>query len=273
MPEQLKHQNPYHPDVWLFLILIPLISAFNYYLTYTHIQLNWFLLLTFSIDTAQGYVAWWGVRSFIFFLDKKQPFENGPSKRVVIQLAGTIIIGLSIIILLTEGVSWIAKGKSAALNFYTVDIFIISIWFFVINGMYTGLYFYNHWQYSEAKRREENRIRSGGLLVSQGKVDLMLDFPVLAGMYVEGEYVIACHISGKKYFLNQSLDKVEQKLPATYFFRFNRQFILHRQLVAGYKRAENGKLVVMLHPSVNFPSEIPVSRTKAPAFKEWFRPE
>ena len=83
MPEQLKHQNPYHPDVWLFLILIPLISAFNYYLTYTHIQLNWFLLLTFSIDTAQGYVAWWGVRSFIFFLDKKQPFENGPSKRVV----------------------------------------------------------------------------------------------------------------------------------------------------------------------------------------------
>ncbi|NUQ23863.1 MAG: hypothetical protein HUU34_07910 [Saprospiraceae bacterium] len=32
-------------DVPLFLILIPFISAFNYYLTYSNIRLNGFLLL------------------------------------------------------------------------------------------------------------------------------------------------------------------------------------------------------------------------------------
>lgn len=194
MSTERHHSNPYQPDVWLFLILIPLISAFNYYLTYSHIRLNWFLVITFSLDTLQGYAAWWAVRSFIFFLDRKLQYESGLSKRIGIQLAGSIVLGLSIIIALTELTSWVAKGKPAALNFYTLDIFIISIWFFVINGVYTGLYFYNRWQDSEARRNEENRIRSGGLMVSQGKQDLLLNFGVLAGLYVEGEYVIACHI-------------------------------------------------------------------------------
>jgi len=273
MPEKTKHSNPYHPDIWLFLILIPLISAFNYYLTYTHIQLNGYLLLTFTLDTAEGYLAWWGIRSYILFLDKKLPYETGPVKRLGIQLSGTIIIGLFIIISLTEIVSWIARGKPAALNFYTIDIFIISIWFFVINGIYAGLFFYNQWQSAEEKRREENRIRAGGLLVNQGKQELLLDFKLLSGLYVDGEYVAACDTSGKRYYLNQSLDKIELKLPATYFFRFNRQYILHRQQVTGFKRDENGKILVLLKPSENFPPEIGVSRTRAPAFKDWFRPE
>ncbi|MDQ4140927.1 MAG: hypothetical protein M3142_10425, partial [Bacteroidota bacterium] len=71
MPEKRNSPNPYYPDVVLFLILIPFISAFNYYLTYTNIRLNWFLLLTFSIDTVQGYLAWLGVRYFVLYLDKK----------------------------------------------------------------------------------------------------------------------------------------------------------------------------------------------------------
>jgi hypothetical protein len=44
----------YHPDIRIFLVAIPLISAFNYYLTYTNIQPNGFLLLTFTIDTIMG---------------------------------------------------------------------------------------------------------------------------------------------------------------------------------------------------------------------------
>ncbi len=273
MSEQRNSKNPYHPDVWIFLILIPFISAFNYYLTYSNIKLNWFLFLTFSIDTVQGYLAWWAVRIYIFFLDKKQPFERAPLLRIIIQLIGTFIIGLSIIILLTELVSWIAKGKPAPLNFYTIDVFIIGIWFFVITGIYAGLKFYNEWQNSEALRKEENRIRSGGVMVRQGKQDLMLNFQELAGFYVEGEYVVASNLIGKKYYMTQSLDKIEQKLPSTFFFRFNRQFIIHRQLVSGFRRGENGKILVLLNRSDNFPEEIPVSRQKAPAFKDWFRPE
>jgi DNA-binding LytR/AlgR family response regulator len=273
MLDKYKLTNPYHPDVVLFLVLIPFISAINYYLTYTNIRLSWFLALTFSLDTVEGYLAWWGVRSYIFFLDKKLPYERNFARRITIQLAGSMILGLTVIAVLTELVSWMARGRPAPLNFYTIDLVIISIWFFVITGIYTGLHYYNLWKWSEEQRREERRLKSDGLLVKQGKSEIRLTFPELAGLCVEGEYAVACHISGKKYYVDQSLDKIEKVLPTTFFFRLNRQFILHRQAVSGFKRAENGKIMVLPKNVDSFPPEIPVSRTKAPSFKGWFRPE
>jgi hypothetical protein len=67
-------KSMYHPDIRIFLLAILLISAFNYYLTYTNIQLNGFLLLTFTIDTLQDYIAWWAVRNIILKLDEKIPY-------------------------------------------------------------------------------------------------------------------------------------------------------------------------------------------------------
>lgn len=273
MLKMCKFRNPYHPDIPLFLVLIPFISAFNYYLTYSNIGLNWFLLLTFTIDTVQGYFAWWGVRAFILYLDQKLPYETGVFRRIAVQFFSTTVIGLTIISLLTELVSWIARGKPAPLHFYTVDLVIISIWFFVINGIYIVLHFYHLWQRSEANRHESHRIRTEGLVVKHGKQDIRLDYVELAGFYVDQEYAVACHLNGKKYYLDQSLDKIEKNLPEAFFFRLNRQYILHRQLVSGFKRAENGKILVLSNNHECFPSEIPVSRTKAPAFKSWFRPE
>lgn len=266
------NKNPYHPDVAIFLILIPFISAFNYYLTYTNIQLNGFLLLTFTIDTVQGYCAWWGVRTFILFLDKKLPYEKGLIRRIAFQLVSTLIIGLFIISILTEVVSLIAKGKPAPLNFYTIDLFIISIWFFVINGIYLGLHFYRLYQESEARRQRENQSKPDGIFVRQGKQDIRLMHDELEGFYVDEDYAVASQLGGKKFYLTQSLDKIEKTLPPGFFFRLNRQYIVHRQIISGFKRADNGKILVMLQKTTNFPPEIPVSRLRAPSFKGWFQP-
>ena len=203
-------------------------------------------------------------------------------------MPGSLVIGLFIISVLTEAVSWVARGRPAPLHFYTRDLFIISIWFFVINGVYLGLHYYYQWQQAESWRREAERQREvdqqeaersrqetdrpkpEGLVVRTGKKDLRLDFGQLAGFYVDEDYVFACQAGGGKYCLEQSLDKLEQTVPTASFFRLNRQYLLHRQLINGFMRAENGKIVVLLGESEFFPTEIPVSRTKAPAFKEWF---
>jgi DNA-binding LytR/AlgR family response regulator len=272
MNDAVKSRNPYHPDIAVFLIAIPFISAFNYYLTYSKIQLNWFLLLTFTIDTVQGYMAWYAVRKLIFFFDRKLPYEQNFTKRFVIQIISTTILGLLIISLLTEIVSLIARGRTAPLSFYTVDLFIISIWFLAINGFYIGFHFYNQWKISEARRERELKKFDNGIVVKQGKQDIKVSFETVAGFYVDNEYVVVCNTEGRKFYLDQSLDKLENDLPEALFFRVNRQFIVHRQTVSGFKRAENGKLQVMLSPRENFPSEITVSRTKASHFKDWFRP-
>ncbi len=271
MKSENKPYNPYHPDVTLFLLLIPFISAINYYLTYSNIRLSYFLLLTFTIDTAQGYLAWWAVRHFIFFLDKKWPYQQGGIRRIAVQTFGSLIIGLTIISILTELTSWMAKGQPAPLSFYAVDLFIIGIWFFFINGVYVGLYYYNLYKHSETQRGEP-RPKPDGLIVRAGKQEIKLNYDQLVAFTVDDSYVIANHLSGSKHYLDQSLDKLEETLPENDFFRLNRKFIIHRQVVSGFKRADNGKIIVLLNKTNFLPEEISVSRLKAPAFKAWFRP-
>jgi hypothetical protein len=265
-------KSPYHPDVALFLILIPFISAFNYYLTYTDIRFNGFLIMTFLIDTVQGYLGWLGVRYVILLLDRKWPYGSHPVRRIIFQVMVTTFIGLFIIAILTEMVSWIVKGRPAVPSFYTVDLFIISIWFLVINGIYIGLHYYNSLKRTEERHREENRVKSDGLMVRFGRQDVKLAFENISGLYVEGEYVV-CLAQGKKYYLDGSLEKIAKKLPESIFFRLNRQYILNRQLISGFRRLENGKLEVMIAQIDGIPPEIQVSRTKAIAFKSWFQPD
>src|SRR6516164_1745016 len=125
MKEKIEYQ-----DIIFFLILIPFINALNYYLTYSNIHFNSHTLITFIIDTLEGYAAWWGLRSVVIYLDKKMPYEVNPLKRILVQLVFTSAVGLLIIIILTELVNSIAKNSPVPSGFFEYDIFIFLIWFF-----------------------------------------------------------------------------------------------------------------------------------------------
>jgi len=260
-------------DVKFFLAAIAFISAFNYYLTYSHIKLNWFLALTYTIDTVQGWLAWWAVRSIIIYLDKKMPYGSRPQKRILIQLLLTTVIGLLIIILLTELVSLIARGHTVPISFYLFDVFIFIIWFFVINGIYIGMYYYREWRESEHYRQEEKKIRASGFTVKYGKQNLLVSFNEIPGFYTEDGYTILLNWQDKKFFPDKSLDKIEKQLPEEWFFRLNRQYIVHRNAITGFKRGNDGKIDVTIKNFENLPRTIQVSRTKAIAFKKWFQPD
>jgi LytTr DNA-binding domain len=267
----MSRQHKYN-DIKFFLIAIAFISAFNYYLTYSNIHFNWFLLLTYSIDTVEGWLAWWAMRSIIIYLDKKLPYTDLPLKRILIQLLLTTIAGLLIIIFLTELVSWVIKGRMAPLSFYLFDVFIISIWFFVINGIYVGMHYYAEWKESEVQRHEEKKLRAEGFTIKHGTQNLLVPFADILGFYVEDGYTILLTCKNKKYFPDKSLDKIEGVLPGEWFFRLNRQYILHRKALTGFKRTGDGKIDVLVNAPENFPAAIPVSRTRAVTFKNWFQP-
>lgn len=268
----MRGQHKYH-DVKFFLIAIAFISAFNYYLTYNNIRLNWFLALTYTIDTVQGWLAWWAVRTIIIYLDKKIPYGDKPLKRILIQVLVTTLAGLSIIVILTEIVSLIAKGRTAPLSFYQYDVLIILIWFFVINGIYIGMHYYAEWKLSETRRNEEKKQRSEGFAVRHGKQNLMIPFAEILGFYTEEGYSILLTWEDRKYFPDKSLDKIQETLPEELFFRLNRQYILHRKAVTGFTRTGDGKLDVMVKALENFPKAIQVSRIRAVSFKNWFQPD
>ena len=268
--QKMQRKHKYH-DVKFFLVAIAFISAFNYYLTYSNIRFNWFLIITYTIDTVQGWLAWWAVRSIIIYLDKKLPYAHQPLKRILIQLVVTTIAGLLIIILLTELVSWIARGRAVPISFYLFDVFIFIIWFIVINGIYIGMHYYAEWKQSEIRRQEEKKLRMGGFTVKHGNQNILVAFADILGFFVEDGYTILLTWQNKKYFPDKSLDKIEDVLPGELFFRLNRQYIVHRNALTGFKRTGDGKIDVLVNGPENFPKAIPVSRTRAVNFKTWFQ--
>jgi DNA-binding LytR/AlgR family response regulator len=268
MKEKIEYQ-----DIIFFLILIPFINALNYYLTYSNIHFNSHTLITFVIDTLEGYAAWWGLRSVVIYLDKKMPYASDPLKRILVQLVFTSAIGILIIIILTEVVNSIAKNSPVPSGFFEYDIFIFLIWFFVLNGIYVGLHYYHSMKETERLRLEEKKIRSEGFTVKDGRQNFIISFDAIIGFFVDGDYTVLVTIETKKYLLDRSLDKIGQLLPTELFFRLNRQYTVHRNAVKGFVKAENGKLNVQLSASSYFPEHIQVSRTKAPEFKNWFQPE
>lgn len=258
-------------DIKFFLVAISFISAFNYYLTYSNIKLNWFLLLTYTIDTVQGWLAWWAVRTIILYLDNKLRYTNQPIRRICIQLIVTTIAGLFVIISLTELVSLIARGRFVPISFYKFDIFIFIIWFLVLNGIYIGMHYYYEWKESERLRSEEKKVRLGGINVKQGKQNLLIPFHEIIGFYSEEGYSVMLTKDGKKYFPDKSLDKIEETVPSEFFFRVNRQYIIHRNVITGFKRVQDGKLDILVKGGANFLVTLQVSRIKAAGFKYWFQ--
>ena len=260
-------------DIKFFLVAIAFISAFNYYLTYSGIRFNWFLVLTYLNDTVQGWLAWWVVRSIIIYLDKKIPYGQRPLRRILVQLVLTTVAGMLVIIGLTEVTALVIRGRTAPISFYTFDLFIIVIWFFVINGIYIGMHYFAELRQSEQRRQEEKKIRIGGFAVKHGNQNLLIPFKEIVGFYVDDGNTILFTTEQKKHFTDRSLDRIELELPAEFFFRLNRQFILHRDTITGFKRNVNGKIDVLINATGSFPALIAVSRTKAVGFKSWFQPD
>ena len=232
----MKESKRHASEIKLFLLLIPLINVFNYYLTYNNISFSWRTLLTFSIDTLEGYAAWAAVHFIILYLDQRLPFQENVLKRLIIQIVTTLFAGMFIIVVLTVIIHYAFTDGPIPVSFFSYDIFIISVWFLVINGIYIAIHFYSEWRISESKRVEENKIKKGGLNVKSGKQELFLNYGDIAGFNVDGDYIICYTMDGKKFLLDQSMDKLEKFLPTSSFFRLNRQTLIHRQIVYWFRK-------------------------------------
>lgn len=252
--------------------MIPCINAINYYLTYSHIPSGWRLPVTFLIDTLLGYAAWWLIRLLIQYLDVRFPFERNVGQRLILQCVLTTLVGVGTIVCLTELVNAIATDKPIPGNFYTHDIFLFFIWILVVDGIYIGAHFYYQFGQAERNRQQATMLRQQGFVVRSGKQSVVVPFEQIVGFCVEDEYTVLLAKQAKRYVLDQSLDKLEETLPIEWFFRVNRQYLLHRQIMTGFVRLENGKLKVNLKTDAGFPAQLSVSRTKAVTFKTWFMP-
>lgn len=65
----------------------------------------------------------------------------------------------------------------------------------------------------------------------------------------------------------RSLDEIEELTDPRRFFRANRQFLVHRSFIKGYRADDAGKLHLAI--AMGKPPAVLVSKDKAAAFKQW----
>ncbi|MEA1886080.1 MAG: LytTR family DNA-binding domain-containing protein [Bacteroidota bacterium] len=90
---------------------------------------------------------------------------------------------------------------------------------------------------------------------------------VIAFFFMEGGKVYCLTFEGRKYVMDESLDRLQAHLDPDDFFRANRQFIVSRKAVISAAQYFQRKLKIILNPDPDEP--VLVSKNKVSEFKQW----
>jgi two-component system response regulator LytT len=104
------------------------------------------------------------------------------------------------------------------------------------------------------------------ILVYQKDVIIPINTYDIAIVQLNNGIVKLVAFNGTTYFTTQSLEEIE-KLNLLFFFRANRQIILHRKIVKDVVQHFNRKLLVRI--AIPFDEQIFISKEKTPAFLAW----
>lgn len=104
-------------------------------------------------------------------------------------------------------------------------------------------------------------------MVKSGQTIKAIPSEEVAYFLAEEGVVFLITVEGKRFIVNYTLDQLEEKLDKNFFFRANRQLIVHIDAVKEVKPYFKGRLYLLLNPDAG--AEMIISSNKAPVFKEW----
>jgi two-component system, LytTR family, response regulator LytT len=116
------------------------------------------------------------------------------------------------------------------------------------------------------KKFEEKNYRTR-FLVYVGDCLIPIDCEDVAYAASEDGVTMLVVTSGKRYFINESLDQLEKDLNPKQFFRANRQFLISIKAVEKIHNYGLQKLKLSIRPPTD--QEIIISKLKATRFKNW----
>jgi len=118
----------------------------------------------------------------------------------------------------------------------------------------------------ELKSEQQKKFRKSFLVYIKDKIIPIL-VEDIAYFYLENDTVFCITHDNEKYFIDQSLDRIQKQLDPDVFFRASRQFIVSRIAVNSASNYFHRKLKLSVKPSIN--KEITVSKINASNFKKW----
>jgi hypothetical protein len=208
-------------------------------------------------------------------LDKSFEWEERKMERLLLQIFWGLTIPGLIAFLLAAFYFWIRGINILSTTYLRYDFQFILLQLALINSYYFASYFYMRWSHAHKKvlyfhdRLNSDSIENtnGTFQVSKGAQNIILELDDIAYFFREGETNFIRTRNGEDYFISQSLDEVQQKLPQQKFFRVNRQLIAQRSSFKGYSLLSYGKLSADLLPP--YKDEVVISQKRAVSFKNW----
>lgn len=104
-------------------------------------------------------------------------------------------------------------------------------------------------------------------LVKMGKKFFAIEQSEIAYFFTAHSIVYLMTTQGKKYQIEQSLDRLEQSLPNSQFFRINRQYLVAWKSIKSFE-SDYGSFPVYLDPPTT--ESIRISRHRIEGFKSWW---
>jgi DNA-binding LytR/AlgR family response regulator len=288
--------RPYYRDGWVQVVGIPLITAFGYYLTYNNIQFNWMMAYEVVSDAFKILLVWQVARAVVVWLDRRLPWQHGLLRRLVAQVPLTCLAGAATLTGLVH-LEYAFLRDYPMEHYWDFDLVIALIFLLLFNVIYTGLYYYdqyrrNHALYQQSEAEKQTLAEQVAdwhqqgaqppttapltaqpehLVVKLGRREVVVPYQEIRCCYSADKETYLLTLDDKQYLLDQSLDRLTEQLPATLFFRANRQFLLTAKAVELVQPDTHGKLVVQLTAAPRLPERIVVSRDRASAFRQWLR--
>ncbi|SFU19142.1 LytTr DNA-binding domain-containing protein [Algoriphagus locisalis] len=206
------------------------------------------------------------VHQVTFQLDRKYDWKEKPLLRLLLQFSlGVLLPGVIDLFFLTI-YQWYFEINTVQGNPSTHSSFpLMALPVFLFNIYY--LIYYHILRKQESKPSKQTQRKT--LLVQQGNRTIPIPLQDIRYIYHRNRINYLVTASQSSYFLNETLDELERKLPQDDFFRINRKMIIQYQACQDFRSNGHGKLLLHLSPS--FPDDITVSQNKAGKFKEWIR--
>lgn len=197
-------------------------------------------------------------------LDKVYDWKEKPLIRLTLQfLLGMLLPGIIDILFLSIyrwyfGLTVASEISSSHSSFpmMALPVFLFNIYYL----------FYYH-----ILRKQESSIPSKAkteiLLIQQGTKTIPIQLSDIRFIYHLERMNYLLTVNETSYFLNETLDELERKLPEQDFIRINRKMIIHYRACLHFRSNGHGKLLLQLSPS--FTEDVIVSQNRAKKFKEW----
>lgn len=281
-----KVQTRSYPDIWIRIIGSIFLAHFIKMLG--HSQSLWEIVMQpeYFLEVLTGALINFGVWSLVRWvsmrLDAHYDWLEATLLRAFLQAAlGFVVPVLISFFAMYLFFIYVAGDNIFNSSWLYVEYRVVLFYLAMMNCFYLAYFFYHRFRQVEAALQAlqhqlvapravaSTPVASNTPVIIATKGSRQVPVPVeeIAYCFLQDEIYYLKTYDEQQLMTSETLDELANLLPASQFFRINRQIVANAKACASFRSISNGKLEVILQPGM--PEPAIVSQKKAAAFKNW----